>query len=79
MEYASGQPPAFHLWIPGHCLPARKRVSQEALQPIKNVLKRKIYNTAHIPTELRFHSRQLGFGKATIAVGVMWKDSGMCM
>lgn len=34
---------------------ARKRVSQEALQPIKNVLEHKIYNTAHIPTELRFH------------------------
>lgn len=55
MEYVSGQPPAFHLWIPGHCLPARKRASQKALQPIKNVLKHKIYNAAHIPTELRFH------------------------
>lgn len=55
MEYVSGQPPAFHLWIPGHCLPARKRASQEALQPIKNVLKHEIYNAAHIPTELQFH------------------------
>lgn len=75
MEYVSGQPPAFRLWIPGHCLPARKRASQEALQPIKNVLKRKIYNGAHIPEELRFHFRQLGFGKATITVGVIWKDN----
>lgn len=55
MEYVSGQPPAFHLWIPGCCLPARKRPSQEPLQPIKNVLQPKIYNTAHIPTELQFH------------------------
>lgn len=49
---------------------------QEALQPIKkNVLKRKIYNAAHIPAELQFHFHQLGFGRATIAVGVMWKDN----
>ena len=75
MEYVSGQPPAFRLWIPGPCLPARKRASQQALQPIKNVLKRKIYNAAHIPAELQFHFHQLGFGKATIAGGVMWKDN----
>lgn len=79
MEYVSGQPPAFHLRIPGHCLPARKRVSQEALQPIKNVVKRKIYNGAHIPVELRFHFHQLRFGEATITEGVMWKDNGMCV
>lgn len=75
MEYVSGQPPAFRLWIPGHCLRARKRASQEALQPIKNVLKHKIYNAAHIPTELQFHFHQLGSGKATITIGVMWKDN----
>lgn len=77
MEYVSGQPPAFRLWIPGHCLPARKRASQEALQPIKkkNLLKGKIYSAAHIPAELQFHFHQLGFGRATIAVGVMWKDN----
>lgn len=41
----------------------------------KNVLKRKIYNAARIPAELQFHFHQLGFGRATIAVGVMWKDN----
>lgn len=41
----------------------------------KNVLKGKIYSAAHIPSELQFHFHQLGFGRATIAVGVMWKDN----
>lgn len=80
MEYISGQPPVLHLWIPWSSLPARKRPSQEPLQPIK------LYFTLTQNSQCCSHSdwdsvssHRLCFGKGAVPLCAMWTDSSLCV
>lgn len=74
MEYVSGSATRVPFMNPRSAfLPARKRPSQEALQPIKNAPRRNFYSGARIPAELRFRPKQLGLWRGnnrSVSVGV---------